>query len=186
MAGCCRANGKVTYTSVESTRFGIGGSPWGAVWLGGVLMLAGLFVVVDVVAAKTASTILFGLALLAAGTFELVHAFWAPHWGGFFLRLLLGLFYAISGAMLVAHPLVSSNVLTIAFAATLMASGVVRVCLAHEYWQRHGDCSYPPASSASSPALLFYSNGRSPGCGPWAWWSASTCCCMGPGGSCSV
>ena len=47
-------------------------------------MLAGLFVVVDVVAAKTASTILFGLALLAAGTFELVHAFWAPHWGGFF------------------------------------------------------------------------------------------------------
>jgi uncharacterized membrane protein HdeD (DUF308 family) len=101
-------------------------------------MLAGLFVVVDVVAAKTASTLLFGLALLAAGTFELVHAFWAPHWGGFFLRLLLGLFYAISGAMLVAHPLVSSNVLTIAFAATLMASGVVRVCLAHEYWQRHG------------------------------------------------
>ena len=74
-------------------------------------MLAGLFVVADVVAAKTASTILFGLALLAAGTFELVHAFWAPHWGGLFLRLLLGLFYAISGAMLGGYVLGLAEVL---------------------------------------------------------------------------
>ena len=132
-------------------------------------MLAGLFVVVDVVAAKTASTILFGLALLAAGTFELVHAFWVPHWGGFFLRLLLGLFYAISGAMLVAHPLGSSNVLTIAFAATLMASGVCVSAWRMNIGKGTEPCSYPPVSSASSPALLFYSNGRSPGCGPWAW-----------------
>ena len=129
---------QVTYTSIGNARLGIAGSPWGAVWLGGVLVLAGLFVLADVVAAKTASTILFGLALLAAGSFEVVHAFWAPHWGAFFLRLLLGLFYAISGAMLTAYPLASSNLLTIAFAAALIASGVVRLCLAREYWQRHG------------------------------------------------
>jgi uncharacterized membrane protein HdeD (DUF308 family) len=135
--GCMRA-AQVTYTSIGSARLGIAGSPWGAVWLGGVLVLAGLFVLADVVAAKTASTILFGLALLAAGTFEMVHAFWAPHWRAFFLRLLLGLFYAISGGMLTAYPLASSNVLTIAFAAALIASGVVRLGLAREYWQRHG------------------------------------------------
>jgi uncharacterized membrane protein HdeD (DUF308 family) len=135
--GCMRA-AQVTYTSIGSARLGIAGSPWGAVWLGGVLVLAGLFVLADVVAAKTASTILFGLALLAAGTFEMVHAFWAPHWGALFLRLLLGLFYAISGGMLTAYPLASSNVLTIAFAAALIASGLVRLCLAREYWQRHG------------------------------------------------
>lgn len=109
-------------------------------------MLAGLFVVVDVVAIKTASTMLFGLALLAAGTFELVHAFWAPQWGGFFLRLLLGLFYAISGAMLVAHPFVSSNVLTIAFAATLM-----RVWCVSAWRMNSGN-----------------GTGHWPGCGPWA------------------
>jgi uncharacterized membrane protein HdeD (DUF308 family) len=129
---------QVTYTSIGNARLGIAGSPWGAVWLGGVLVLAGLFVLADVVAAKTASTILFGLALLAAGSFEIVHAFWAPHWGAFFLRLLLGFFYAISGAMLTAYPLASSNLLTIAFAAALIASGVVRLFLAREYWQRHG------------------------------------------------
>jgi uncharacterized membrane protein HdeD (DUF308 family) len=129
---------QVTYTSIGNGRLGLAGSPWGAVWLGGVLVLAGLFVLADVLAAKTASTILFGLALLAAGTFEIVHAFWAAHWGAFLLRLLLGLFYAISGGMLLAYPLASSNLLSIAFAAALIASGLVRLCLAREYWQRHG------------------------------------------------
>jgi uncharacterized membrane protein HdeD (DUF308 family) len=129
---------QVTYTSTGNARLGLAGSPSGAVWLGGVLILAGLFVLADVLAAKTASTILFGLALLAAGTFEIVHAFWAPHWGAFFLRLLLGVFYAISGGMLTAYPLASSNLLTIAFAAALIASGLVRLCLAREYWQRYG------------------------------------------------
>jgi uncharacterized membrane protein HdeD (DUF308 family) len=127
----------VTCTSASNARLGIGSSPWGAIWLGGVLILAGTFVVADVVAAKTASTLLFGLALLAAGSFEIVHALWVPHWGAFLLRLLLGLFYAISGAMLTAYPLASSNVVTIAFAAALIASGVVRLCLAREFWQRH-------------------------------------------------
>jgi uncharacterized membrane protein HdeD (DUF308 family) len=129
---------QVTLTSASNARLGIGGSPWGAIWLGGVLIFAGLFVLGDAVAAKTASTILFGLALLAAGSFEIVHAFWVPHWGAFFLRLLLGLFYVISGAMLTAYPIASSSGLTIAFAAALIASGVVRLCLASEYWQRHG------------------------------------------------
>jgi uncharacterized membrane protein HdeD (DUF308 family) len=129
---------QVALTSASNARLGIGGSPGGAIWFGGVLILAGLFVLGDAVAAKTASTILFGLALLAAGSFEIVHAFSGPHWGGFFLRLLLGLFYAISGAMFTAYPLASSRGLTIAFAAALIASGVVRLCLAREYWQRHG------------------------------------------------
>jgi uncharacterized membrane protein HdeD (DUF308 family) len=132
------ASAQVTLTSSSNARLGIGGSPWGAIWLGGVLMLAGLFVLGDAVAAKTASTILFGFALLAAGCFEIVHAFSGPHWGAFFLRLLLGLFYAISGAMLTAYPLASSGGLTLVFAAALIASGVVRLCLAREYWQRHG------------------------------------------------
>jgi len=128
----------VTLTSVSNTRLGIGGSPWGAIWLGGVLILAGLFVLTDAVAATAASTILFGFALLAAGGFEIVHAFWVAHWGAFLLRLLLGLFYVISGAMLTAYPLASSDLITIAFAAALIASGVVRLCLAWEFWQRHG------------------------------------------------
>ena len=40
--------------------------------------------------------------------------------------------------MLTAYPLASSDLLSMAFAATLIASGLVRLCLAREYWQRHG------------------------------------------------
>jgi uncharacterized membrane protein HdeD (DUF308 family) len=132
------ATDPVTYTSIGNPRLGLAGSPWGAIWLGGVLILAGVFVLADVVAAKHPSTLLFGLALLAAGTFEIVHTFWAPQAGAFLLRLLLGTFYAISGAMLTAYPLASSRVVTFAFAAALIASGLVRLCLAWEYWQSYG------------------------------------------------
>jgi uncharacterized membrane protein HdeD (DUF308 family) len=132
------ATDTVTYTSIADSRLGLAGSPWGAIWLGGVLALAGVFVLADALAAKDPSTLLFGLALLAAGTFEIVHTFWAPQAGAFLLRLLLGAFYAISGAMLTAYPLASPRVLTFACGAALIASGLVRLCLAREYWHRHG------------------------------------------------
>jgi uncharacterized membrane protein HdeD (DUF308 family) len=183
--GCMRA-AQVTYTSIGSARLGIAGSPWGAVWLGGVLVLAGLFVLADVVAAKTASTILFALALLAAGTFEIVHAFRAPHWGALFLRLLLGLFYAISGGMLTAYPLASSNVLTIAFAAALIASGSCVFVWQVNIGKGTAACCWHRASSVSSPGLSSSANGQSVVCGHWASSSASTYCCTVSGGSCSA
>lgn len=132
------ATDTVTDTSIDNPRLGLAGNPWGAIWLGGVLVLAGVFVLADVLAATQPSTLLFGLALLAAGTLEIVHTLRAPQAGAFLLRLLLGAFYVISGGMLIAYPLASSRVLTFAFAAALIASGLVRLCLAREYWHRHG------------------------------------------------
>lgn len=126
----------MTYTSIGNPRLGLAGTPGGAIWLGGVLVLASIFILADVVVAK--STLLFGLALLAAGAFEIVHTVPAPEAGAFLLPLLLGAFYVISGGMLTAHLLASSSVLTFAFAAALIASGLVRLCLARPYWQRHG------------------------------------------------
>jgi len=128
----------VTYTSIGNPRLGLAGTPGGAIGLGGVLVLAGVFILADVVVARHASTLLFGLALLAAGAFQVVHTLRAPQAGAFFLRLLLGAFYVISGGMLTAHPLASSRVQTFAFAVTLIASGLVRLGLARPYWQRHG------------------------------------------------
>lgn len=126
------------HTSASNLRLGIDASSEGAFWLAGVLMLAGLFPVIDAIAANLPSTILFGLALLAAGGFEIVHALWLSHGGAVLFKLLLGLFYLICGGMLIAYPLASSSILSIAFAAALMASGVVRACLAREYWQKQG------------------------------------------------
>jgi uncharacterized membrane protein HdeD (DUF308 family) len=129
-------------TGTDSTlhREGIlGTSWWQPILLGMVLILAGLFVLQNAVAATVASAIVFGLALLAAGVFEIVQAFWASNWGGVFQRLLVGALYAVGGAVLVADPLAASVLVTLAFAAALIASGAVRIALAFQaYWHNYG------------------------------------------------
>jgi uncharacterized membrane protein HdeD (DUF308 family) len=111
---------------------------WQSILLGVVLMLAGLFVLRNAVAATVVSAIVFGISLLATGVFEIVQSFWAPYWAHHFWRLLLGALYAVGGAILVADPLAASVLLTLAFAAALIASGVARIYVALSEWDRFG------------------------------------------------
>jgi uncharacterized membrane protein HdeD (DUF308 family) len=127
----------MAYASIGN-RFGIGTSRLATILLGIFIILAGLFVLGDIVTAKVVSAILFGIALMAAGAFEVVHAFSAPHWGGLLLRLLAAAFYVIGGAILIINPLAASKILTLAFAAALIASGIARLFLALKYWERFG------------------------------------------------
>jgi uncharacterized membrane protein HdeD (DUF308 family) len=106
--------------------------------LGVVLILAGLFVLRSAVAATVVSAIIFGVALLVAGLFEIVQAFWAPHWSGVLWRVLVGALYAIGGAVLISDPIAASVVLTLAFALALIASGAVRIFLAITHWDSFG------------------------------------------------
>jgi uncharacterized membrane protein HdeD (DUF308 family) len=115
-----------------------GTSWWQSILLGIVFILAGLFVLQNAVLATVVSAVVFGVALLIAGLFEIVQAFWAPHWSGVFWRLLVGALYAVGGLILVADPLVASVLLTLAFAAALIASGVMRIYLAFAHWDRFG------------------------------------------------
>lgn len=126
-----------THSAPHATR-AWGTSWWSSILLGIVLMLAGLFVLRNAVAATVVSAIVFGIALLVAGLFEIVQSFWAPHWSGFFWRLLVGALYAIGGATLVADPLAASILLTLVFSAALIASGAARLFLAFQHWQRYG------------------------------------------------
>jgi uncharacterized membrane protein HdeD (DUF308 family) len=63
---------------------------------------------------------------------------WAPYWARRFWRLLLGALYAVGGAILVADPLAGSVLLTLAFAAALIASGIARIYVALSEWDRFG------------------------------------------------
>jgi uncharacterized membrane protein HdeD (DUF308 family) len=128
----------MAYTSLRSSGLGIGTSRWATILLGMFLILVGLFVLGDIASATIVSAMLFGIALMVAGAFEAIHSFSAPHWGSFFLRLLIGAFYVIGGAILVANPLAASTIVTFAFAAALIASGAARIFLAIEYWERFG------------------------------------------------
>jgi uncharacterized membrane protein HdeD (DUF308 family) len=129
----------MTQTGPTSHPVGTSGtSRWQSILLGIIFMLAGLFMLQNAVLATVVSAIAFGIALLIAGLFEIVQAFWAPHWSGVFWRLLVGAFYAIGGAVLVADPLAASVVLTLVFAAALIASGAMRIALALAHWDQYG------------------------------------------------
>jgi uncharacterized membrane protein HdeD (DUF308 family) len=105
-------------------------SRWQSILLGLILMLAGVFVLRNAVAATVVSAIVFGVSLLVSGLFEMVQSFWAPYWSHRFWRLLLGALYAVGGAILVADPLAASVLLTLVFAAALIASGIARIYVA--------------------------------------------------------
>ena len=111
---------------------------WGAMLLGAVFVVAGLFLLGDVVAATVISAVVIGIVLLIAGVSEAIQAFSAPHWRGFFLRILIGALYALCGLMLVTDPARASIILTLVFALSLIASGAVRIVQAVEYWQWFG------------------------------------------------
>jgi len=111
---------------------------WGALLLGAVFILAGLFVLGDVALATVISAIMIGVILVIAGASEVFHAFSAPRWSGFALRLLIGALYAICGVALIADPLVASVMLTFVFAIALIASGVVRIFQSFQYWRWFG------------------------------------------------
>ena len=127
------------HTDAASRRAkGFGTNWWQSILLGTLLILAGLFVLRDAVAAKVVSAVAFGAALLLAGLFEIVQSLWAPDWSVVLWRVAVGALYAIGGGALIADPLAASAVVTLAFGAALIASGAVRVFLAITYSQRHG------------------------------------------------
>ena len=102
---------------------------WQSILLGIVLILADLFVLRNAIAATVISAIVFGVALLIVGLFEIVQSFWAPHWGGVIWRVLVGALYAIGGGVLVADPLAASIVL---ISPVTQFDGRVRCCSA--FW----------------------------------------------------
>lgn len=114
-------------------------APWWAYGLLGLLLaIGGLFLLGNIVAATLVTALFLGAAMLVSGIFQMIHAFWAKGWGGFFLSFLIGLLYAAGGAVLFAHPVAASLMLTLVLAVVLVASGIMRIVLAFRFWERWG------------------------------------------------
>jgi uncharacterized membrane protein HdeD (DUF308 family) len=131
---------ELTVAQVDSQSYHVRalGSWWQAVALGIGLILIGLFTLGNAAAASVVSAIIFGVALLIAGLFEVIHSIWAPHWGSVFLRLLTGALYAIAGTVLVFRSSSAAYLVPLVFAAALIASGVVRAVMALRYETKLG------------------------------------------------
>ncbi|KYK46252.1 MULTISPECIES: HdeD family acid-resistance protein [Bradyrhizobium] len=128
--------------TVYDSRSGIAalGPPplWVCALLGVVMIAAGIAALSDVVFATIISVKLIGLTAIAAGAFEIAHAFWTKGWGGFLWQILLGALYVAFGLVLLTQPASGALILTYFLGAVLIASGVIRCMLSFAHWRQNG------------------------------------------------
>jgi uncharacterized membrane protein HdeD (DUF308 family) len=113
-------------------------SLWVCALLGIVMIAAGFAALSDVVFATIISVKLIGLTAIAAGAFEIMHAFWTKGWGGFLWQILLGALYLAFGLILLTQPASGALILTYFLGAVLFASGAIRCVLSFAHWRRNG------------------------------------------------
>lgn len=98
--------------------------------LGAALVLLGMIALGCAVTTTIVSLLLFGWFLIAGGVIEIVHAFWARQWSGFFLELSLGVLQLVVGWMVVENPLEAGLTLTLLMAVFFIFGGVFRMVTA--------------------------------------------------------
>src|SRR5690606_10395419 len=122
--------------SMAPTSFGTGPredlaalrAKWGWLLAYGILLLVlGLVAFLNIVVATAASILVVGAMMLFAGGAQIVHAFQVKRWTRFFLWLLIGGLYIAAGILAFANPLLASTVLTLLFALSVIAAGILRV-----------------------------------------------------------
>jgi uncharacterized membrane protein HdeD (DUF308 family) len=111
---------------------------WVCLVLGIVMVLAGVMVLSDIMFLTVISALFIGLMSVAAGAFEIFHAFWIKWWGGFVWQVLLGILYIAFGFVLASQPLVGSLIITYLLGLLLAVSGFVRIVLGAFYWKELG------------------------------------------------
>jgi uncharacterized membrane protein HdeD (DUF308 family) len=95
-----------------------------------VQVVVGMLAVSFAFSATFASVVALGILLLIGAGAQLAAAVWARDWRGFFLFLLIGLLYAVTGFLMLRQPLVAAEGLTLMLAAAFMVGGVFRIVAA--------------------------------------------------------
>jgi uncharacterized membrane protein HdeD (DUF308 family) len=98
--------------------------------LGIIQIVAGTLAVAFAFSATLASVLMLGVLLLIAAGAQMAAAVLTREWGGFFLFLLLGILYAVAGALTLQQPLLAAEGLTLMLAAVLLVGGVFRIVVA--------------------------------------------------------
>jgi uncharacterized membrane protein HdeD (DUF308 family) len=133
-----REGSVATYDSSSQVETLIAPSRWICALLGLVMIVAGMLALGDIAFATIISVKLIGVTAIAAGAFEIVHAFWTKGWGGFLWQILLGALYLVFGLLLLTQPASGALILTYLLGAVLLASGVIRCLLSFARWQQGG------------------------------------------------
>jgi uncharacterized membrane protein HdeD (DUF308 family) len=95
--------------------------------LGILLMAVGAVAIGAAFIATLTSVIVFGILLISGGVVQLVNAFLARSWRGFFIHLFAGLLYLVVGGLMVEHPVEAAEGLTLMLGAAFLLGGAMRV-----------------------------------------------------------
>ena len=98
--------------------------------LGIALIVLGVCAIGSAFVATLATVMTFGVLALFGGGVEIVSAFSARRWSGFFLHLLAGVLYIVIGFLMVTRPWPAAAALTLMLAALFMVGGVTRIVVA--------------------------------------------------------
>ena len=105
--------------------------------LGAVLIVIGTIAIGSVELMTMVSVIFLGWLLIFGGLFEIIHGFARRAWGGFFINLMGGALYAVTGILMVTHPEVAAVTLTLMIAMLLIVAGTFRIFVAFSTPMHH-------------------------------------------------
>jgi uncharacterized membrane protein HdeD (DUF308 family) len=94
--------------------------------LGIALAVLGVCCVASAVTATFATVFVFGWLLLISAVFQLVHAFRTGTWSGALLNLLSALFRGFTGFLMISHPVMGAEALTVVLASFFIVAGLFR------------------------------------------------------------
>jgi uncharacterized membrane protein HdeD (DUF308 family) len=96
-------------------------------WLGICLIVLGAMAIGAGFIAALATVLAFGILLICAGVVQIVNAFLARSWRGFFLHLLVGTLQLILGILMTEYPVRAAADVTLVLALALLVGGLARV-----------------------------------------------------------
>lgn len=103
-------------------------SNWGWILALGILLISlGILALGAPLAMTLSSVMLFGMLLIVGGAAEIVSAFWASRWSGFFLLVLSGVLHLIVGMIMIDRPGLTAAGFTLMLAVFLMVGGLIRI-----------------------------------------------------------
>jgi uncharacterized membrane protein HdeD (DUF308 family) len=95
--------------------------------LGVLLIIVGIMAIGASWQATFATIVVFGWLMIAGGIVEIVNAFFARGWRGFFVLLLAGILNVVVGVLFLDKPLMTAEVVTLMIAIVLLVGGIARI-----------------------------------------------------------
>jgi uncharacterized membrane protein HdeD (DUF308 family) len=105
--------------------------------LGILLIVIGTIAIGSAELMTMVSVILLGWLLIFGGLFEVIHGFARRAWGGFFINLMGGALYVVTGVLMITHPGVAAITLTLLIAMLFIVAGTFRLFVAFSTPMHH-------------------------------------------------